>query len=130
MKQLLDTHTFLWFVSGRNELSETAKSLIQNSNAQNFVSIASLWEISIKVKLGKLTIKGTIPSIIDDLTDNNFELLPINFAHIVKNNELELHHRDPFDRIIIAQAIVEDMQIIGKDDQFDKYLDKTIKRLW
>ena len=120
----------LWFVSGKSELSETAKSLIQNINAQNFVSIASLWEISIKVKLGKLVIKGTISSIIDDLTENNFELLPINFAHIVKNYELELYHRDPFDIIIIAQALVEDMQIIGKDEQFDKYFDKTKKRLW
>jgi len=130
MKQLLDTHTFLWFVSGKKELSDTAKSLIQNSNVHNFVSIASLWEISIKVKLGKLQIKGTIPSIIDDLTENNFELLPINFAHIAKNYELEFHHRDPFDRIIIAQALVEGMQIISRDEQFDKYLNETIKRLW
>jgi len=127
MKQLLDTHTFLWFVAGKQELSETAKSQILNPNAQNFVSIASLWEISIKVKLGKLHINGSIPSIIDDLTENNFELLPINFAHIVKNYELELHHRDPFDRIIIAQAMVEEMPIISKDGNFKYY---NINQIW
>jgi len=111
MKQLLDTHTFLWFVAGKQELSERAKSQIPAPKAQNFVSIASLWKISKKVKLGKLQIAGSLPSIINDLSENCFELLAINFAHIVKNFELEYHHRDPFDRIIIAQALVEDMSI-------------------
>jgi PIN domain nuclease of toxin-antitoxin system len=127
MKQLLDTHTFLWFVAGKQELSETAKTQILNPNAQNYVSIASLWEISIKVKLGKLQINGSMSSVIDDLTENNFELLPINFAHIVKNYELEFFHRDPFDRIIIAQSIVEEMSIISKDNNFKPY---NINQIW
>jgi PIN domain nuclease of toxin-antitoxin system len=130
MRQLLDTHTFLWFVAGSNELSEAAKTLILQPLAQNFVSLASIWEISIKVKLGKLQIKGGIHSIIDDLAENNFEILPINFAHIVKNYEYEFFHRDPFDRIIIAQAEVENMQIIGKDEIFDKYMTGAVKRIW
>ena len=130
MRQLLDTHTFLWFVAGSNALSEIAKTLILQPVAQNFVSIASIWEISIKVKLGKLQIKGTVQSIIDDITENNFEILPVNFAHIVKNYEYEFYHRDPFDRVIIAQAEVENMQIIGKDEMFDKYLTGTVKRIW
>jgi PIN domain nuclease of toxin-antitoxin system len=130
MRQLLDTHTFLWFVGGSSELSEKAKTLILQPVAQNFISIASIWEISIKVKLGKLQIKGTVQSIIDDITENNFEILPINFAHIVKNNEYEFYHRDPFDRIIIAQAEVENLQIIGKDEIFDKYLTGTVNRIW
>lgn len=130
MRQLLDTHTFLWFVSGSNELSEKAKTSILQIDTQNFISIASVWEISIKVKLDKLQIKGTIQSVIDDITDNNFKILPINFAHIVKNYEYKFYHRDPFDRIIIAQAEVENMQIIGKDEMFDKYLTGTVKRIW
>jgi len=127
MKQLLDTHSFLWFVSGKQELSEKAKSQILNPYAQNFVSIASIWEIAIKVKLGKLQINGSISSIIDDLTENNFELLPINFAHIVKNYELEFYHRAPFDRIIIAQAIIEEMSIISKDSNFKYY---NVTQIW
>jgi PIN domain nuclease of toxin-antitoxin system len=127
MKQLLDTHTFLWFVAGKQELSETAKTQILIPEAKNFVSIASLWEISIKVKLGKLQINGTLPSIIGDLTENNFELLPINFAHIVKNFDLDFYHRDPFDRIIIAQALVEKMLLISKDNNFKHY---NVKQVW
>jgi PIN domain nuclease of toxin-antitoxin system len=127
MKQILDTHTFLWFIAGSDELSETAKARISAPNVQNFVSIASLWEIAIKVKLGKLKIKGTIQSISDDLIVNNFEILPINFAHIVQTNELEMHHRDPFDRMIIAQANIENMPIISKDTNF-KYYD--VKVIW
>jgi PIN domain nuclease of toxin-antitoxin system len=130
MRQLLDTHTFLWFVAGKTELSEHAKSMILEPLAQNFVSLASLWEISIKIKLGKLQIKGSIESIINDIIENNFEILPINFAHIVKNFNYDFHHRDPFDRIIIAQAEVESMAVIGKDEIFDKHLTGKVKRIW
>lgn len=94
------------------------------------MSIASLWEITIKVKLGKLEIKGTVESIADDITENNFNVLAINFAHIVENYTLDFHHRDPFDRIIIAQAKVERMHVIGKDQIFDQYLSEDIKRFW
>ncbi|MFN8257996.1 MAG: type II toxin-antitoxin system VapC family toxin [Bacteroidales bacterium] len=130
MRQLLDTHTFLWFVSGNPELSEKAKNQILLPVALNFVSMASLWEIAIKLKLGKLKIKGSILSIIDDLSENNMEVLPINFGHIVKSYEYDFHHRDPFDRIIIAQAEVENMLIIGKDEIFDKYLTADLQRIW
>jgi len=83
MQYLIDTHVFLWFVSSSKELSQTAKSLIEDETNEIFISIASLWEISIKTALGKLTINGKYASVIDDLTDNSIEILPINFAHTV-----------------------------------------------
>ena len=131
MKYLIDTHTFLWFSEGTADISSTAKQLIIDKNNEIFISIASLWEISIKTALNKLTIAGIYELIIEDVTENDMEILPINFAHTVIQNKLPFHHRDPFDRIIISQAIAENMDIISKDVLFDAYLtDKTIKRIW
>lgn len=131
MQYLIDTHVFLWFVSNSKELSQTAKSLIEDETNEIFISIASLWEISIKTALGKLTIDGKYASVIDDLTDNSIEILPINFAHTIQQNKLPFHHKDPFDRIIISQAIVENMNFISADAIFDNYLKgKTVKRIW
>ena len=131
MKYLIDTHTFLWFSEGSTQLSTKAKELIIDKNNEIFVSIASLWEISIKTSIRKLEIKGEYESIIDDVTDNGMEVLPINFAHTAIQNKLTFFHRDPFDRIIIAQAILENMNVISKDEIFDAYLiEKNIKRIW
>ncbi len=131
MQYLIDTHVFLWFVSNSKELSQTAKSLIEDETNEIFISIASLWEISIKTALGKLIINGKYASVIDDLTDNSIEILPINFAHTVEQNKLPFHHKDPFDRIIISQAIVENMNFISADAFFDNYLKgKSVKRIW
>lgn len=131
MQFLIDTHTFLWFVSNAKELSKTTKILIEDGNNEIFLSIASLWEISIKTALGKLSIKGKYESVIDDVNDNSIQILPINFAHTVKQNRLPFHHRDPFDRIIVSQAIVENMNFISADAIFDDYLKGiSIKRIW
>ena len=131
MKYLIDTHTFLWFNEGSADLSNTAKQLIIDKDNEIFISIASLWEISIKTSLNKLTITGSYELIIEDVTENDMELLPINFAHTVIQNKLPFHHRDPFDRIIISQAIAENMMLISKDSLFDPYLvNLSIKRIW
>lgn len=131
MQYLIDTHVFLWFVSNAKELSKTAKTLIEDGNNEIFLSIASLWEISIKTALGKLSINGKYESVIDDATDNSIQILPINFSHTVEQNRLIFYHRDPFDRIIISQAIVENMNFISSDNVFDNYLTgKSIKRIW
>ena len=131
MKYLIDTHTFLWFNEGSADLSNTAKQLIIDKNNEIFISIASLWEISIKTSLNKLTITGSYELIIEDVTENDMELLPINFAHTVIQNRLPFHHRDPFDRIIVSQAIAENMMLISKDTLFDLYLvNLPIKRIW
>jgi PIN domain nuclease of toxin-antitoxin system len=131
MKYLIDTHTFLWFNEGSNSLSNTAKELIIDKNNEIFISIASLWEISIKTALEKLTINCPYDLIIEDVTENDMDILPINFAHTVIQNKLPFYHRDPFDRIIVSQAIAENLDIISKDAQFDAYLvGKPIKRIW
>ncbi len=131
MQYLIDTHVFLWFVGNAKELSAAAKKLIEDGNNEVFISIASLWEISIKTALGKLAIKGNYESVIDDVTDNSIQILPINFAHTVEQNRLSFHHRDPFDRIIVSQAIVEKMNLISADAIFDDYLKgESLKRIW
>ncbi len=131
MKLLLDTHTFLWFIAGHKNLSSIAREKIENIESENFISIASLWEISIKTALGKLAIKGKYESVIDDVRNNGFLILPISFEHTVVQNKLPFYHRDPFDRIIISQAIEEKMAVLSKDKNFDAYFsEKSIKRIW
>ena len=131
MTFLIDTHTFLWFITGSLALSETAKELIENDNNDIFISIASLWEISIKMAIGKLQVLESYDTVINDITENEISILPINFTHTVIQNKLPFHHKDPFDRIIVSQAIAEDMSLISRDDIFDIYLkDKQIKRIW
>ena len=131
MKYLIDTHTFLWFSEGSIELSNFVKELILDKSNEIFISIASLWEISIKTSINKLTITSDYELIIEDVTENDMEILPINFAHTVIQNKLPFHHRDPFDRIIVSQAIAENMNLISKDAIFDTYLaDKSVKRIW
>ena len=131
MQYLIDTHVFLWFVSNAKELSQTAKTLIEDGQNEIHISIASLWEISIKTALGKLTINGNYESVIADVNDNAIQILPVNFTHTVEQNRLPFHHRDPFDRIIVSQAIVEDMSLISADAIFDGYLKgKSMRRIW
>ena len=128
---LIDTHTFLWFITGSYELSKTAKELIEKDNNDIFISIASLWEISIKTAIGKLQILDNYDTVINDVIENDISILPINFTHTVIQNKLPFHHKDPFDRIIVSQAIVENMSLISRDDIFDLYLkDKEVKRIW
>ena len=125
MELLLDTHTFIWFFNGDEQLSSKAKKLIEDSKINKFVSIASLWEIAIKIGLGKLTFNGNSSEIAELSIKNGFQILQISVDHIVAYETLELIHRDPFDRILIAQAIVEKMTIITKDDNIQKYRAKT-----
>ena len=128
MPILLDTHTFLWYVWGDNQLSETAKSLIQNSQHQKYVSIASIWEMAIKLESGKLNLKKDLDLFLSlHLDENGFSLLPIRRAHTLIISKLPSHHRDPFDRMLIAQSYQENMPIISIDKVFDLY---DIVRYW
>ena len=131
MRYLIDTHTFLWFTEGSALLSPKAIELMQDENNEIFLSMASLWEISIKVGLGKLEIIGGYQNIMIDIIGNDISILPIDYAHTLVQSELPLYHRDPFDRLIIAQALSENMSIIGKDEFFAPYFEeKTIKCVW
>lgn len=131
MRFLIDTHVFLWFIDNAKELSKTAKEILEDGDNDIFISIASLWEISIKTALGKLSIKGNYKSVIDDVNDNSIQILPVTFAHTVEQNQIPFHHRDPFDRIIVSQAIVEKLDFIIGDMIFEDYLKGTsTKRIW
>lgn len=121
MNLLLDTHTFIWFLNGDDQLPGSIRSLIADTANKCYVSIASIWEIAIKYSLNKLDLQGEFNQIAHFLTENDIEVLPITFAHIQSLLQLEFHHRDPFDRIIIAQTLAENITIATKDEAFHKY---------
>ena len=121
IKNLLDTHTFLWFIDGNDNLSPKALENIENENAQNFISIVSLWEIATKLSLGKLEVNIPFKQIEDVVFKNNFQILPISFTDLLKLSELPFHHRDPFDRLLIAQCINNEMIFLSKDENVFKY---------
>ena len=121
IKNLLDTHTFLWFIDGDENLSPKALEHIENENAQNFISIVSLWKIAIKLSLGKLEVNIPFKQIEDVVFKNNFQILPISFTDLLKLSELPFHHRDPFDRLLIAQCINNEMIFLSKDENVFKY---------
>ncbi|MBX2899201.1 MAG: type II toxin-antitoxin system VapC family toxin [Cyclobacteriaceae bacterium] len=127
MKALLDTHSLLWFLEGNSEhLSINARGLIEKQEVRKFVSIVSLWEVVIKSNLGKLKLNRSLPEFKALIDFNGFSFLPILFEHTVPLLNLELHHRDPFDRMLISQAIAEEMVVITKDKNFSFYNIKTI----
>ncbi|MGD8291541.1 MAG: type II toxin-antitoxin system VapC family toxin [Desulfobacterales bacterium] len=127
MKYLLDTHAFLWFVTDDNKLSSKAKSIIQNSNNEVYFSAASAWEMSIKTKLGRLRLGGTLESfIIEQLTVNRLSPLAITVSHSLYTEKLPQIHKDPFDRIMISQSKVENMALITQDKEIRKYKVSTV----
>ena len=127
MSYLLDTHTLLWFINGDSCLPIKVIDEIVNLKNRCFISIASIWEIAIKIKLSKLTLLSDFNRLIEFFTQNQIEILPLTFNHIQSLNDLEPHHRDPFDRILIAQAITEELTILSKDRIFTYY---NINLLW
>ena len=128
MKYLLDTHTLIWFLTGDRKLSDKARGLIDNPGNRKFLSIASLWEIAIKVSLGKLALNKPFEKFFpEQLHFNRIEILDITVDNLIKLTTLPFHHRDPFDRLIIAQALVEGLPVIGADVIFDTY---GINREW
>jgi len=127
MEYLLDTHSFLWFINGSSELSSQARYIILNHDNKIFISIASFWEIAIKLNIGKLKIEMSFDELKKEADNNDFVLLPIQFEDIRVLTALELFHKDPFDRVLIAQAIQNNITIISKDTSFDAY---PIKIFW
>lgn len=127
MKLLLDTHALIWFINGDKQLPRKSVELIKQIDLKCYVSIASIWEIAIKISLGKLELNGGFNEISEIMKNHEIEILPLAFEHIRKLIDLEFHHRDPFDRIIIAQGLVEKMTVVTKDENFSKY---GVKVLW
>lgn len=124
MPFILDTHTFLWFVEGDKMLPVTLKEKIKDINQVCFISVASFWEIAIKIQLGKLKIGISLEDLYRFAERNQIQ---INEKHLLKLLELDFFHNDPFDRIIISQAITEKLILLSKDKEFKKY---KIKVQW
>jgi PIN domain nuclease of toxin-antitoxin system len=125
---LLDTHTFLWFVLGDGRLSVKAKAAIEDPSNEKLLSPASYWEIAIKISLGKYTLSKPYAEFMEKgIGENGFVVLPIELKHTVILTTLPFHHRDPFDRLIIAQAMLEEAAVVSGDTVFDAY---PVSRLW
>jgi PIN domain nuclease of toxin-antitoxin system len=127
MNALLDTHTVLWYLQGNSNLSSKARNIIEQKQNILYFSIASLWEIAIKQGLGKLQLQRPFRDLEPALLQLNIQTLPIAFADTETYLSLPLHHRDPFDRMIVAQAINSSLVLVSRDTLLDAY---SIQRLW
>ncbi|MDZ7656963.1 MAG: type II toxin-antitoxin system VapC family toxin [Sulfurimicrobium sp.] len=128
MRLLLDTHVFLWWVNDAPELSAKARAAIRKGQNECFLSVASAWEMAVKVSTGKLALSQSVERFIpEQLAANGFRLLEIDFRHAARVESLPFHHRDPFDRLLVAQAMSEKMTVISADAALSEY---GIKRIW
>lgn len=128
MKLLLDTHAFLWYALGDKQLSQKAKALIDDPANEKYVSPAVFWELAIKISVGKYRLRQPYEDFLNDNIDGNgFIILPVHWRHTARLTNMPFHHRDPFDRLMIAQALVENIAVVGDDAIFDQY---SVQRLW
>lgn len=128
MNLLLDTHVFIWWSISPKRLSSQVEKLVSNVDNTLFLSLASIWEMQIKSQLGKLDLDVGLSELVQKQQEvNSLNLLPIEVNHIYALTNLADHHKDPFDRLIIAQSIVENIDLISIDKVFDQYL---VNRIW
>ena len=126
MPVLLDTHAFLWWCEDSRELSKKARKSISEEDC--LLSMASLWEIAIKVSQGKLKLPSSFAHYVpEQISLNGFSRLEIGFRHVAGCGQLPWHHRDPFDRLLVAQAIEEDVRVVSRDPVFEQY---GVRRIW
>lgn len=122
MQLLLDTHVLLWWLDDDRALSVKARKAIANADNECFLSLASCWELAIKYSLGKLTLSQPLDQFIpEQLYRNGIRLLHIDFRHVAKVATLPFHHRDPFDRLLVAQASIEKMTLVTADAAIARY---------
>jgi PIN domain nuclease of toxin-antitoxin system len=128
MRLLLDTHTFLWFVFGSVQLSPTARVMIEDSSNEKVLSVASVWEVAIKVGIGKIGLTKPVEDFFSEqLSRSGIRLLPIELRHAARVSTLPLHHRDPFDRLLVAQSLSDGLPLVSVDSVLDAY---GIDRRW
>lgn len=124
----MDTHTLLWYTRGDPQLSGAAKALILDPANEILISPASYWEIAIKVSIGRLSLQQPYEHFIDVCLDRyGFAILPVEPSHAAALITMPFHHKDPFDRLLVAQAVVEDIPLISGDALLDQY---AVRRLW
>lgn len=128
MRYLLDTHAFLWLIKDDDRLSANARTIFSDGSTEIYLSIASIWEMAIKINLGKLEIEGRLGHFINKhAIDNNTRLLNITEQHVLPLESLPCHHRDPFDRLLVCQSKEEQLSILSSDKIFDRY---GVERIW
>ena len=128
MRVLVDTHAFLWHLLDDTRSSKLARELLRSDKHELVFSLVSLWEIAIKMKIGKLNAVGSsVGYIRDAMKDYGMELLPLRYEHVLQLEMLPLHHPDPFDRMLVAQAMMESLPILSIDKKLAAY---TVKVLW
>lgn len=122
MKLLLDTHILIWLLEGNQKLSPKVRQVIEDETNSLYISIVSLWEIAIKSSLGKLQLETPLEKIVSDFVlPTGIRVLPIDIAHLLTLQNLPFHHRDPFDRLLIAQAKSESLTLVSEDHIFHHY---------
>jgi PIN domain nuclease of toxin-antitoxin system len=125
---LLDTHAFLWWVEDSPRLTRKARTAISAREETCFLSVASWWEMAIKISRGRLTLTEPLDRFIaEQMGANGFRPLPLMLPHAARVSTLPFHHRDPFDRLLVAQALVEDLSVVSADAVFRRY---GVKRVW
>lgn len=127
MNLLVDSHALLWWFASPQQLSAPAREALRSSRNQVYVSAAVAWEISIKVKLGKLDAKRLVSNFASALAEQRFRRLAISVDHAIRAGNLPWHHRDPFDRMLVAQAQSLGLPIVSADTTLDRY---GITRIW
>lgn len=128
MDLLLDTHAFLWFIDDDPRLSPLAAQRIGDAGSRVAVSVVSAWEIVIKIRTGKLTLSRSFADLwSESIAENDLEVLDVTTKHVLALDPLPLHHRDPFDRLLIAQTIAEGLKLVSADSALDPY---PIQRIW
>ena len=124
-------HTLIWFYSGNERLSPKAKEVIEGTQNECFISLVSVWEMAIKIKLGKMNLGVPLDRFVEDIIENGIQVLSIDLMHILKMQELDFHHKDPFDRLLFSQVITENMAFLSADEIADLYFaSESVKRIW
>ena len=121
MKLLLDTHAFLWFVAGDERLGRKARRVIEDDETELYLSTASVWEMAIKSSLGRLRLPAPLTDYLTEKVADGFRILPVEWPHAAAMEALPFHHRDPFDRLLVAQALIEDLTVVTGDAAFRAY---------
>ena len=128
MRLIIDTQVLIWWTNDVSNISHRVQDIIFDLDNELCLSLASIWEMQIKISLGKLDLPRSLPDIIaTQMEENQIKILPIELSHVYALDQLPLHHRDPFDRLIIAQSLTEKMPIASIDKAFDAYL---VERIW
>jgi len=122
MNYLLDTHAFIWWISGASQWPASVTEWMSQASGSIWISVASLWEMSIKIRLGKLKMPDPFDRyVLRQIQMNRLEILPVHAPHVFETMKLPMHHRDPFDRLLIAQARIEKLTLISQDEALRAY---------